>query len=134
MIRRPPRSTRTDTLFPYTTLFRSHGARRTGRGPRRGALAGRPARYRAAGPASLYRRPDRRADGLDRAGPSQTRKGDADRSDPARAWLQRSAVRRDTGRRPDPRSRAATQGGPGQARSEEGRVGEADGISGRTWW
>src|SRR3546814_4407906 len=26
MIRRPPRSTRTDTLFPYTTLFRSGGA------------------------------------------------------------------------------------------------------------
>src|SRR3546814_10279101 len=25
MIRRPPRSTRTDTLFPYTTLFRSGG-------------------------------------------------------------------------------------------------------------
>src|SRR3546814_13318842 len=25
MIRRPPRSTRTDTLFPYTTLFRSIG-------------------------------------------------------------------------------------------------------------
>src|SRR3546814_1378854 len=25
MIRRPPRSTRTDTLFPYTTLFRSYG-------------------------------------------------------------------------------------------------------------
>src|SRR3546814_3562061 len=25
MIRRPPRSTRTDTLFPYTTLFRSDG-------------------------------------------------------------------------------------------------------------
>src|SRR3546814_18169696 len=24
MIRRPPRPTRTDTLFPYTTLFRSH--------------------------------------------------------------------------------------------------------------
>src|SRR3546814_14994688 len=35
MIRRPPRSTRTDTLFPYTTLFRSglgaanHVVRRT---------------------------------------------------------------------------------------------------------
>src|SRR3546814_8408751 len=31
MIRRPPRSTRTDTLFPYTTLFRSisaHGVER----------------------------------------------------------------------------------------------------------
>src|SRR3546814_8503945 len=33
MIRRPPRSTRTDTLFPYTTLFRStviHGLLRRG--------------------------------------------------------------------------------------------------------
>src|SRR3546814_13181960 len=29
MIRRPPRSTRTDTLFPYTTLFRSPYARRS---------------------------------------------------------------------------------------------------------
>src|SRR3546814_3081274 len=28
MIRRPPRSTRTDTLFPYTTLFRSDPADR----------------------------------------------------------------------------------------------------------
>src|SRR3546814_9941934 len=28
MIRRPPRSTRTDTLFPYTTLFRSLSLRR----------------------------------------------------------------------------------------------------------
>src|SRR3546814_13528384 len=28
MIRRPPRSTRTDTLFPYTTLFRSPAGRR----------------------------------------------------------------------------------------------------------
>src|SRR3546814_4770908 len=27
MIRRPPRSTRTDTLFPYTTLFRSSASR-----------------------------------------------------------------------------------------------------------
>src|SRR3546814_4112036 len=32
MIRRPPRSTRTDTLFPYTTLFRSLA-------PRLGAVA-----------------------------------------------------------------------------------------------
>src|SRR3546814_3204536 len=29
MIRRPPRSTRTDTLFPYTTLFRSASSNRT---------------------------------------------------------------------------------------------------------
>src|SRR3546814_19206473 len=34
MIRRPPRSTRTDTLFPYTTLFRSlYGALEPGRPP-----------------------------------------------------------------------------------------------------
>src|SRR3546814_8121221 len=30
MIRRPPRSTRTDTLFPYTTLFRSTLAKANG--------------------------------------------------------------------------------------------------------
>src|SRR3546814_4070992 len=34
MIRRPPRSTRTDTLFPYTTLFRSAGAAAGCRHPR----------------------------------------------------------------------------------------------------
>src|SRR3546814_9984497 len=49
MIRRPPRSTRTDTLFPYTTLFRSSlggsgGVRRSRNGvadllPRLGSLA-----------------------------------------------------------------------------------------------
>src|SRR3546814_4804266 len=32
MIRRPPRSTRTDTLFPYTTLFRSYHHQRLRRG------------------------------------------------------------------------------------------------------
>src|SRR3546814_10897599 len=46
MIRLPPRSTRTDTLFPYTTLFRSVGARDL-RGFHR---AGRPVRhYQASG-------------------------------------------------------------------------------------
>src|SRR3546814_8808795 len=33
MIRRPPRPTRTDTLFPYTTLFRSDRQRRPRRSP-----------------------------------------------------------------------------------------------------
>src|SRR3546814_9781639 len=41
MIRRPPRSTRTDTLFPYTTLFRSRA--RLCRGDR---VPGRPAHER----------------------------------------------------------------------------------------
>src|SRR3546814_2482289 len=35
MIRRPPRSTRTDTLFPYTTLFRSGRRALLAREPRR---------------------------------------------------------------------------------------------------
>src|SRR3546814_7126024 len=52
MIRRPPRSTRTDTIFPYTTLFRSYrlraAARREGRGS--GDLA---AGYRRAGTGNL---------------------------------------------------------------------------------
>src|SRR3546814_4090135 len=39
MIRRPPISTRTDTLFPYTTLFRSH--RHRGRAGRLRVLAER---------------------------------------------------------------------------------------------
>src|SRR3546814_11597577 len=45
MIRRPPRSTRTDTLFPYTTLFRSHMDTQS---PRRGhaARSDRPDRSR----------------------------------------------------------------------------------------
>src|SRR3546814_4381063 len=40
MIRRPPRSTRTDTLFPYTTLFRSPPYRR-GRWPAPNRFGGR---------------------------------------------------------------------------------------------
>src|SRR3546814_2827425 len=49
MIRRPPRSTRTDTLFPYTTLFRSqvHGLCRL-HGPE-----ARPLRIREAGAEQL---------------------------------------------------------------------------------
>src|SRR3546814_3838112 len=49
MIRRPPRSTRTDTLFPYTTLFRSSlplMVYRTGRDGRRNVATDHPL-YRA---------------------------------------------------------------------------------------
>src|SRR3546814_6738274 len=41
MIRRPPRSTRTDTLFPYTTLFRSKQPIRPRQDHRRFHLPGR---------------------------------------------------------------------------------------------
>src|SRR3546814_1634680 len=79
MIRRPPRSTRTDTLFPYTTLFRSalggriagpqRHRKRSGRrhdrrlqGPARKLLL--PRRKAAAGPCrgALYRRADARSE------------------------------------------------------------------------
>src|SRR3546814_1652192 len=45
MIRRPPRSTRTDTLFPYTTLFRSK--------PRAGVIDDRVEALRLAFPLAL---------------------------------------------------------------------------------
>src|SRR3546814_18429278 len=80
MIRRPPRSTRTDTLFPYTTLFRSVGTyprgrirtvsvdaggsdpRRQGGGRRRGAaargaVAGHHLRRADPDPRGLFARP-----------------------------------------------------------------------------
>src|SRR3546814_7315619 len=67
-IRRPPRSTRTDTLFPYTTLFRSHHRLDLARhradeaGPGRGDQARRLPRHprRGAGPPRRRRQPDRR--------------------------------------------------------------------------
>src|SRR3546814_6466999 len=81
MIRRPPRSTRTDTLFPYTTLFRSDFANYRGRhggdfadrpGETRGAYRqdGRAARRRLSEesprPAGRVRKPARRLEALNR--------------------------------------------------------------------
>src|SRR3546814_10831177 len=59
MIRRPPRSTRTDTLFPYTTLFRSLLPEVVGQAARVVAAAAERRARRAA------RRPDRLVDGED---------------------------------------------------------------------
>src|SRR3546814_13882538 len=39
MIRRPPRYTRTDTLFPYTTLFRSPSGQHVGHQHRSGSMS-----------------------------------------------------------------------------------------------
>src|SRR3546814_10576457 len=56
MVRRPPRSTRTDTLFPYTTLFRSPDADRNGAvAIPRGLVVGAAARHRGARRARLAR-------------------------------------------------------------------------------
>src|SRR3546814_3046527 len=74
MIRRPPRSTRTDTLFPYTTLFRSPR-------PRTSAVCGQ-----AGGHAQLYR-------------PQPSRQCNAVRHSCA---LQRTRLAKPTRGRPDP--------------------------------
>src|SRR3546814_11076074 len=47
MIRRPPRSTRTDTLFPYTTLFRSRASTNRSGGPPSRCEASPPCRWRS---------------------------------------------------------------------------------------
>src|SRR3546814_3945481 len=66
MIRRPPRSTRTDTLFPYTTLFRSHAeGREADRADGRTAEAAVP---RGPVASAVRRRP-----GLRQAHPGQVR-------------------------------------------------------------
>src|SRR3546814_15249493 len=73
MIRRPPRSTRTDTLFPYTTLFRSlNGA---GASWRVSALAAAPKgnATAAARHADSSRRRRAGKDGTDKATPRSGR-------------------------------------------------------------
>src|SRR3546814_4554091 len=54
MIRRPPRSTRTDTRFPYTTLFRSHWRGRNHRADL-AADTGRAPALRLSGPGAADR-------------------------------------------------------------------------------
>src|SRR3546814_12133961 len=91
MIRRPPRATRTDSLFPYTTLFRSPGA-----------AADRWARGGAGCDDD-----ERRGGGLDRAG--------ADLAEPARLPRHRRAARIDRARRRAVRAMVVRgRRGPGQ--------------------
>src|SRR3546814_10870924 len=68
MIRRPPRSTRNDTLFPYTTLFRSQRKERRGNIPkvrrrRFGSRRGAETRRETACFASVSRQRDREVRG-----------------------------------------------------------------------
>src|SRR3546814_13512931 len=99
MIRRPPRSTRTDTLFPYTTLFRSHEGR------------DRPARHRLL--------PQRRWLGR------QYRHGRRGCEQPRSVWRARDPA--PATERPD-EGEAARVVREQQARSEERRVGK-EGVS-----
>src|SRR3546814_21185665 len=110
MIRRPPRSTRTDTLFPYTTLFLSPGHRRTAAATVAGAGPRHPARPPARA-ARFLRRTSRRAHRAQ--APGLVREG----SPGTRPLPRRGQPRRDRGRgagppprllrRPDRRRRPA---------------------------
>src|SRR3546814_10600856 len=62
MIRRPPRSTRTDTLFPYTTLFRSSREGPPGREQPRHLRDRRPSRILGPVPPDPDLPPDRGED------------------------------------------------------------------------
>src|SRR3546814_7428908 len=71
MKRRPPRSTRTDPLFPYTTRFRSHRRAREVRGERRAVQEQRRADH---GVRDLQREVVGRRGPLDRAIPRRDRR------------------------------------------------------------
>src|SRR3546814_17978615 len=118
MIRRPPRSTRTDTLFPYTTLFRS------GRGDRRDHRArGQSAVQRRQGRGVHPRRPQRAGRLADGRRHPQGRGGGGraqrEEPDPAGARGDEACPARDDGR----------GGGSGERR--EGKEGVS---TGRSWW
>src|SRR3546814_18289912 len=84
MIRRPPRSTRTDTLFPYTTLFRSKSGSRAPRDPPAapGGRGGRDRRGWRRAPTSRARAGARR--GWSRAGRRFSARRRSPRSDERR--------------------------------------------------
>src|SRR3546814_17544252 len=129
MIRRPPRSTRTDTLFPYTTLFRSrHGRRAAPLFPRAPALLCR--RVHRAGARRPLRltirqtRSEQQGDALTDAGTVQP----TIRERPARITDIACVIRPFPAGR---RNTAARHASP--ARPEERRVGKEGGSTCRSW-
>src|SRR3546814_5143094 len=94
MRRRPPRSTRTDTIFPYTTLFRSPdraavaGMRAGGRDSRGDVRATRDGEPRAAGGRAGLGRVPRGGAGIHRPGAYGRRDAGAARSEEHTSELQ----------------------------------------------
>src|SRR3546814_1751422 len=84
MIRRPPRSTRTATLFPYTTLFRSRGRRGLRRHP---AGAGAPTDVVGSGTACSTGGRQRGRKGLGRGPLRPCRGPEAAFSERSKRWL-----------------------------------------------
>src|SRR3546814_16996644 len=118
MIRRPPRSTRTDTLFPYTTLFRSPA----GRDESRGHPGGRgPGVLLCAGPV----KPDRLLDRRKRRGEFRRRPLSQIRTDDEQCARRRDG---DDGRRNHPAWRQTAR--PGRS-GPAGRGGWTGGYADR---
>src|SRR3546814_14857202 len=120
MLRRPPRSTRTDTLFPYTTLFRSHRDRTD---PEYGRGEGAADRECGAVAAVTQRAGAERRD-LARAH-GRCRRGGAD--GPRRAW---AGVPSEQGAGTQEGVRGADGGG--EDRREERSGGKEGGSTGRS--
>src|SRR3546814_1842395 len=118
MIRRPPRSTRTDTLFPYTTLFRSPDDPARPHGARPGDVRRRP------GVAHLRRLQDGHTPG--RPAPADERGTGRDRAPDERRGRERGDRLVQAGRRtaPDPPLYPAAHGdGGGRLALAVGRAG-----------
>src|SRR3546814_13408977 len=109
MIRRPPRSTRTDTLFPYTTLFRSL--------PRQ-----RPAAHHLSG---------RRSRGFQ--GPPHHGRRLGRRGDRKRPWRRRGGDGKQ-GHHPQPFKGFRARQGKECVRSEERRVGKESVSTWKSRW
>src|SRR3546814_13523464 len=126
MLRRPPRSTRTDTLFPYTTLFRSYARVRTF--SESGDHVLRPRRRK--GGCTLFVAEERGAMAFPELGGNGAASGSTGRR-VARQW---AAARRHSdarfGKSPGILHRGPRHhgGGRGNCRSEERRVGN-EGVS-----
>src|SRR3546814_13583065 len=119
MIRRPPKSTRTDPLFPYTTLFRSRQGRRPGDAVAASRHAGEPARQSVRAAAE----PGYAGSLAHDAGP---REHDARAAGTARQQIRALAAERlaERGRTPSgrqPSNRAATEAHRTTARRDDAR-------------
>src|SRR3546814_19434521 len=121
MIRRPPRSTRTDTLFPYTTLFRSAARLRPWN-----RLSADRAGHRAGGGGKAFGR------GQDRGARRGGGDGDEQCLLPLRASGLQSGICENARQAAHERDRIARhrQGGFRAFRSEERKVGKVWGSKG----
>src|SRR3546814_12589915 len=140
MIRRTPRSTRTYTLFPYTTLFRSEEEQRKLDQHRTHGQRVIAVNWRVLGPQEMCREQQRQHQRAEQAGPALLEAENEEFEEPAaRSRLDRhrlepradpvearmGAARLRHGRRPERTATRQAAPAPAPGRTEERRVGEA---------